>query len=55
MPYSTSLKKLEFLMAIPGVTREYTPVSHRNWRKTMRLPPLGEMTLDTPALHAKQL
>ena len=32
-----SLKKQMLLMATPAVTREYTPGSHRNSRKTMIL------------------
>ena len=42
-------------MVIPAVTPEYKRVSHRNSRNTMRLPPPGEMMLDTPALRAEQL
>ena len=41
-------------MAIPAVTREYTPGSCRNWRNRMRHPPRWEMRLDSPALHAEQ-
>ena len=41
-------------MAIPAVTREYTPGSRNNSRKTMRLPPWREMRSDSPALHAEQ-
>ena len=52
MPCSTTLKKHEFWMAIPAVTREYTPGSHHNWRKTMRLP-LGERWGTIP-LHCMQ-
>ena len=55
MPYSTSLKKHEVCMVIPAITQEYTRVSHQNSRKTMRLPPPGEMMLDTSAMRAEQL
>ena len=48
------LNKLEFLMAIPTVTREYTSGSCRNSRKPMRLPPLCEMRPASPALGAEQ-
>ena len=41
-------------MAIPAVTREYTPGSCRNSRNRMRHPPHREMRLDSPALHAEQ-
>ena len=41
-------------MAIPAVTREYSPGSRRNARKTMRLPPQRETRPDSPALHAEQ-
>ena len=41
-------------MAIPAVTQEYTPGSCRNSRNPMRHPPLREMRLDSPALHAEQ-
>ena len=52
-----SLKKEKFLMATPPppVTREYTPGSRRNSRKTMRLLPFREMRHDYPALRAEQL
>ena len=49
-----SLNKQKFLMATPAVTREYNPGSHRNSRKTMRLPPHREMRPDSPALCAEQ-
>ena len=49
-----SLNKLKFRMAIPAVTREYTPDSWRNLRKPVRLPPLCEMRPDSPALGAEQ-
>ena len=48
------LNKLEFRMAIPALTREYTPGSHRKSRKPMRLPPHREMRPKSPALHAEQ-
>ena len=41
-------------MAIPAVTREYTPGSCRNSSNRMRHPPRWEMRLDSPALHAEQ-
>ena len=41
-------------MAIPAITREYTPGSSRNSRNPMRHPPQREMRLDSPALHAEQ-
>ena len=41
-------------MAIPAVTRVYTPGSCCNSRKRMRHPPRWEMRLDSPALHAEQ-
>ena len=41
-------------MAIPAVTREYTPGSCRNLRNRMRHPSRWEMRLDSPALHAQQ-
>ena len=41
-------------MAIPTVTREYTPGSCRNSRSSMRHPPHGKMRLDSPALRAEQ-
>ena len=37
-------------MATPAVTQEYTPGSHRNSRKTMKLPRRWEMKPDSPAL-----
>ena len=48
------MNKLEFRMAIPAITREYTPGSCRNSRKPMRLPLHREMRLDSPALRAEQ-
>ena len=50
----TSLKKVEFRMAISAVTREYTPGSCHNSRNRIRCPPRWEMRLDSPALHAEQ-
>ena len=50
-----SLNKEKFLMTTPTVTREYTPGSRRNSRKTMRLPPRREMRPDSPALQIEQL
>ena len=50
-----SLNKQKFLMATPALTWEYTTGSHRNLRKTMRLPPRHEMRPDYPALCAEQL
>ena len=41
-------------MAIPTVTREYSPGSCRNSRNRMRHPPRWEMRLDSPALHGEQ-
>ena len=41
-------------MAIPAVTREYTPGFCRNLRNRMRHPPRWEMRLDSPSLHAEQ-
>ena len=49
-----SMIKQKFLMATPAITREHTPGSHSNSRKTMRLPPLREMRPDSPALRAEQ-
>ena len=39
-------------MATPAVTQQYTPGSHRNSRKPMRLPPGPEMRPDS--LHCVQ-
>ena len=44
-----SLIKEKFLMATLAVTREYTPGSRRNSRKTMRLSRHREMRHDSPA------
>ena len=41
-------------MAIPDLTREYTPGSCRNPRNRMRHTTRWEMRLDSPALHAEQ-
>ena len=41
-------------MTISTVTRECTPGSRRNSRKTMKLPPQWEMRPDYPPLHAEQ-
>ena len=41
-------------MAIPAVTRDYTPGSGRNSRNRMRHPSRWEMRLASPALHAEQ-
>ena len=49
-----SLNKLEFEMAIPDVTWEYTPGFCRNSRKPMRLPPRRKMRPASPAFHAEQ-
>ena len=49
-----SLNKMEFGMAIPAVTREYTPGSGRNSRNPMRHPPRREMSPRSPALGAEQ-
>ena len=41
-------------MAIPAVTREYTPGSCRNSRNPITHPPRQEIRLDSPALRAEQ-
>ena len=41
-------------MAIPAVTREYTPGSCHNSRNPMTHTPRLEMSLDFPALGAEQ-
>ena len=41
-------------MAIPAVTREYTPGSCRNAKNRMRHLRRWEMRLDSPALQAEQ-
>ena len=48
------MNKVEFRMAIPAVTREYTPRSCRNSRNAMTHTPRWEMRLDFPALGAEQ-
>ena len=48
------MNKVEFRMAIPAVTREYTPGSCRNSRNPMTHTPRREMSLDFPALGAEQ-
>ena len=52
--FLTSLNRVEFRMAIPAVTRKYTPGSCRNSRNRMRHPPRWEMMLDSLALHGEQ-
>ena len=47
-----SLNKQKFLMATPALTWEYTTGSHRNLRKTMRLP-LAEIRFPIP-IHCVQ-
>ena len=48
------MNKQKFLMATPAITREHTPISRRNSRKTMRLAARLEMRPDSPALRAEQ-
>ena len=48
------MNKVEFRMAIPAVTREYTPGYRRNSRNTMTHTPRQEMRLDFPAFRAEQ-
>ena len=48
------LKKQKLLMSAPAVTRECTPGSLHNSRKTMRLPTRQEMRPNSPALCAEQ-
>ena len=48
------LNKLEFRMAIPVVTQEYTPGSCHNSIKPKRLPPRHEMRPNAPELGAEQ-
>ena len=48
------MNKQKFLMATPTITREHTPGSRRNSRKTMRLAARCEMRPDCPALRAEQ-
>ena len=45
-----ALNILQFGMAIPTVTREYSPGSRLSSRKPMRLHPTHEMILESPAL-----
>ena len=42
-------------MAIPAVTREYTPSACRNSRKLMRHPPCLKMRPDSAAFHAEEI
>ena len=48
------LYQVEFRMAIPAVTREYTPGSCCNSRNPMRHPPRRELRPESPALGAEQ-
>ena len=48
------MNKVEFRMAIPAVTRVYTPGSCCNSRNRMRNPPRWEMRVESPALRAEQ-
>ena len=48
-----SLNKLEFRMAIPVVTREYTRGSCSTSSKPKRLPPFREIRLNSQALGAE--
>ena len=48
------MNKQKFLMATPAITRELTPGSRRNWRKTMRLAARCEMRPDSHALRAEK-
>ena len=45
---------MQFQIAIPTLTREYTPGSCCNSRNHMRCPPLREMRPESPALCAEQ-
>ena len=47
-------KKQKLFMATPTVARECTLGSHRNSRKTIKLPPRWEMWPDSPVLRAEQ-
>ena len=49
-----SMNKQNFLMTTPAITREHTPGSRHNSRKTMRLAARCEMRPDSPALHAEK-
>ena len=48
------MNKQKFLIATPAITRELTPGSRRNSRKTMRLTDRLEMRSDSPAMRAEQ-
>ena len=48
------MNKQKFLMATPAITREHTPGSRRNSKKTMRLAARFEMRPNSPALRAEQ-
>ena len=48
------MNKVEFGMATPALTREYTPGSRRNLRNPMTHTPRQEMRLDFTALGAEQ-
>ena len=48
------MNKVEFRMAIPAVTREYTPGSCHYSRNPMTHTPRREMKLDFPAFLAEQ-
>ena len=48
------MNQVDIRMAIPSVTREYTPDSCGNSRNPMRHPPRREMRLDSAALRAEQ-
>ena len=50
----TSLNQVEFRMAIPAVTREYTPGSWCNSRNPMRHPTRRELRPESPTLSAEQ-
>ena len=48
------MNKQKLLRATLAITREHTPGSRRNSRKTMRLATRWEMRPDSPALRAEQ-
>ena len=48
------LKKQKLLTASPALTRECTPGSRLNSRKTMKLSPPREMSSNSPAFCAAQ-
>ena len=48
------MNKQKFLMDTTAITREHTPGSCRNLRKTIRLAARGETRPDSPALRAQQ-